>query len=78
MEDAGRAGRRGIGQVICGAVALAVAVLAPSLTAADPFGAGDGTISRLTSETNIQEVCFAPCLCPIMITEGVRGTFVLS
>src|ERR1051326_8485622 len=33
---------------------------------------------RLNKDSTFQQGCFPPCLCPIMIAEPVRGTFVLT
>ena len=66
-----------IGRLSCGAVALAATLLTPTIGAADPLGAGNGTIYRLTPESSVEEGCFAPCMCPVMLTEDVRGTFSL-
>jgi len=75
MERSGRVTSGAIGRLTCGVVVLAAVVLAPSVGAVDQLGAGDGSIYRLTPESSFQEGCFPPCMCPIMIREGVRGTF---
>ncbi|RME37944.1 MAG: hypothetical protein D6788_08420, partial [Planctomycetota bacterium] len=48
-----------------------------SVQAADPLSAGTGKLYRLTEASNFQEGCFPPCLCPILLQQGVRGTMVL-
>jgi len=62
---------------------LALVLVAATLT----LGAGQAsaqvaidapTIYRLNPASNFQRGCFAPCLCPIGLGEGVRGTLVLA
>src|SRR3989475_8789887 len=43
-----------------------------------PASAQTGTLYRLNEESAFQQGCFPPCLCPIMIAEPVKGTFVLT
>lgn len=43
---------------------------------ADPLNVGNaGAIYRLGGQSEYQEGCFSPCMCPIMTQQGVRGTF---
>ena len=59
--------------------ALIYATIAvPSAALADLLGSGNGTIHRLTTESSYQEGCFPPCMCPIMIYQGLSGTFKLT
>src|SRR2546428_7477691 len=43
-----------------------------------PASAQSGTVYRLNEDSTFQQGCFPPCLCPIMIAEPVKGTFVLT
>ena len=45
-----------------------------------PSNAGSNceTIFRLTEKASYQEGCFPPCMCPIMVAAGIRGTFVMG
>ena len=36
------------------------------------------SIYRLTEKASYQEGCFPPCMCPIMMATGIRGTFVMG
>src|SRR5438105_13563775 len=40
-------------------------------------GAGPA-LYYLNPDSNLQRGCFAPCECPVMITEPVKGTFLLT
>ena len=42
---------------------------------ADPIPLPDGAVYRLTPESEYQHGCFPPCLCPVWVQSGVRGTF---
>lgn len=62
---------------------LALVLVAATLT----LGAGDAgaqvaidapTIYRLNPASSFQQGCFPPCLCPIRLGDGVRGTLVLA
>lgn len=77
MDEVGRKWQWAIGHRGCVVLVLAAVALTPTMAAGDPFGAGDGTIYRLTPESSIEEGCFPPCMCPVMITDDVRGVFVL-
>jgi hypothetical protein len=41
-------------------------------------GANCESIYRLTEKASYQEGCFPPCMCPIMMATGIRGTFVMG
>src|SRR5438045_2542557 len=43
-----------------------------------PASAQTGTLYRLNEDSTFQQGCFPPCLCPIMISVPVKGTFVLT
>jgi len=45
-----------------------------------PSNAGTNceSIYRLTEKARYQEGCFPPCMCPIMMATGIRGTFVMG
>jgi hypothetical protein len=36
------------------------------------------SIYRLTEKATYQEGCFPPCMCPMMVASGIRGTFVMG
>ena len=55
--------------------AAIIGQLAP--VSADPIPIPDGAIFRLTPQSEYQHGCFPPCLCPIWVQSGVRGTFKL-
>jgi hypothetical protein len=40
--------------------------------------AGDSVLYLLKPDSSFQRGCFPPCLCPVMMTEPVRGTFLLT
>jgi hypothetical protein len=40
--------------------------------------AAAGVFYELTPGTTYQEGCVAPCMCPVMLSEGVSGTFLLT
>ncbi len=44
---------------------------------ADPLGAGDGTVYRMSERATFQEGCFPPCLCPIFNEQPATGTMKL-
>jgi hypothetical protein len=54
--------------------------LATCMIFALPSNAGNNceTIFRLTEKSSYQEGCFPPCMCPIMMATGIRGTFVMG
>ncbi len=54
------------------------AVSIQSAAFADPLGAGSGMTYVLTERSNLREGCFEPCLCPILVDDGLRGTFGLA
>src|SRR3989441_4520523 len=35
-------------------------------------------VYRLSKDSDYQQGCFAPCMCPVMISSGVTGTFILT
>jgi hypothetical protein len=35
------------------------------------------TVYRLNADSRLQDGCFPPCLCPILLDNGMRGTFLL-
>jgi hypothetical protein len=59
------------------AVAATSAVLAGSALAQTGI-APVTTIYRLTPDASFAEGCIPPCLCPVMLSAGVRGTFLLT
>ncbi len=61
--------------VRCGVAALSAFGAASAY--ADPLGASGGAIFRLDAESQYQQGCFPPCLCPIMQQRNVRGTLTL-
>ncbi len=68
-------------QSIALAVGIAVAgggaALIPAQAFADPLSVGNGAVFRLNPGSAYEQGCYAPCLCPIMIRSGVRGTLKL-
>ena len=62
--------------ITCGAL-LTGAFTWRSLATTDPIPVSDGAIFRLTPESQYLHGCFDPCLCPLMVQDGVRGTFKL-
>src|SRR3989442_6143712 len=56
------------------AALLLLGVVAVSTSAS----AQTGTLYWLNEDSTFQQGCFPPCLCPIMIAEPVKGTFVLT
>jgi len=58
----------------CFIIPAAIFVTTPRASA-DILGAGDGTIYRLNNASTFEEGCFPPCLCPITIQTGLKGTF---
>lgn len=54
----------------CGLVGLSGVSQAQSSNTATPY--------RLNPDSNYQRGCFAPCECPVMIAEPVKGTFLLT
>ena len=54
-------------------------ILALGVPTALAQGASDAaTIYRLNPASNYEQGCFGPCMCPILLGTGVRGTFVLT
>ena len=37
-----------------------------------------GTVYWLNKDSTFQQGCFPPCLCPVMVSSAVKGTFVLT
>jgi hypothetical protein len=58
----------------------AALALGTCIICALPADAGTNckTIYRLTEKASYQEGCFPPCMCPIMMATGIRGTFVMD
>jgi len=52
--------------------------LVPLAAHAEMLDSGTGTIYRLTADSSYQEGCFPPCMCPIMMHQGLIGTFKLT
>jgi hypothetical protein len=76
-----RASPVGVAMVLSVALAFSVVAGMPGLgvSAARAEGMSDAsTIYRLNPDSNVQQGCFAPCMCPILLGSGVRGTFVLT
>ena len=76
-----RASPVGVAMVLSVALAFSVVAGMPGLgvSAARAEGMSDAsTIYRLNLDSNVQQGCFAPCMCPILLGSGVRGTFVLT
>ena len=60
-------------------LAVVAATLALGVPTALAQGLSDpSTIYRLNPDSRFQQGCFAPCMCPILSGESVRGTFVLT
>ena len=61
--------------------ALAVLFFLAVVTSSSPAqttNSSTGTIYRLNEDSTFQQGCFAPCMCPVMLSSGVKGTFVLT
>jgi hypothetical protein len=56
--------------LLCGIAAL--------MDLANAQSAGGSVLYRLNPDSNLQRGCFAPCMCPVMLTEPVSGTFLLT
>ncbi|MFQ5591860.1 MAG: Kazal-type serine protease inhibitor family protein [Phycisphaerae bacterium] len=67
-----------VGRVMIHGVAAACILSGSSTALADPLGAGSGTVYRLNPESSYQHGCFPPCLCPILVQAGMRGTLTLA
>src|SRR5437867_10976143 len=60
-------------------LAVVAGILAFGAPTALAQGASDAaTIYRLNPASNYEQGCFGPCMCPILLATGVRGTFVLT
>ena len=59
-------------------VVVSVLFLSAPGSSADSLDAGNGRIYRLNPESTYQFGCFPPCLCPILVQQGVAGTFKLK
>jgi hypothetical protein len=64
-------------------MAVVVGILVLGVQAALAQGASSApsdapAIYRLTPNSTFQQGCFPPCLCPILLAGGFRGTFVLT
>src|SRR5579859_5120085 len=53
-------------------------VLAVTPVKAQTTNVPSTTLYRLNPDSTFLQGCFAPCMCPVMITEPVRGTFFLT
>jgi hypothetical protein len=63
--------------IVAGIVVVGMLVL--GVPTAFAQGASDAsTLYRLNPKSNFQRGCFAPCMCPMFQSTGVRGTFVLT
>jgi hypothetical protein len=60
------------------AFAVGVVLAAGILTSSAQTSENASRIYRLAKTATFQRGCFAPCLCPVMETGGVEGTFVLT
>jgi hypothetical protein len=49
-----------------------------SIDVANAQSAGGSILYRLNPDSNFQRGCFPPCMCPVMLTEPVSGTFLLT
>ena len=60
--------------------ALTGFALGAFMVCAPPSDAGTNceSIYRLTEKASYQEGCFPPCMCPILMAAGIRGTFVMG
>ncbi len=56
---------------------LSYAMVASSDVASAQSAAGP-VLYRLNPDSSFQRGCFPPCMCPVMITEPVKGTFLLT
>ncbi len=65
-------------RVIKGALVMLLCGMAASTDLANAQSAGGPVLYRLNADSSFQRGCFAPCMCPVMITEPVKGTFVLT
>jgi len=74
--------RKGCGLLIQNLEAGVRAALAlgTCIICALPSDAGTNceTIYRLTEKASYQEGCFPPCMCPVMMAAGIRGTFIMG
>ncbi len=68
--------RRLVQQRACLALLLVGAAFA-SMPATGQINSGT-TLYRLKTDSGYERGCFAPCMCPVMITEPVLGTFFLT
>jgi len=61
-------------------VALVVFAIGIHCTVAQSSHAASGceVVYRLTEKADYQEGCFPPCMCPILFTDQIRGTFVMG
>jgi len=54
------------------------AMVARSPARAQTTNGSGATLYRLNADSGYERGCFPPCLCPVMITQPVRGTFLLT
>jgi len=52
--------------------------MATSIHLANAQSGSGPVLYRLNPDSNLQRGCFPPCECPVMITEPVKGTFLLT
>lgn len=64
--------------IIAAIAAMLVAAPAPAVPTPSVVPAPAPTIYRLNGDASYQQGCFPPCLCPIMVAQNVRGTFMLT
>jgi hypothetical protein len=58
------------------AVIVAVAWFAVAASSGQPIS--QTVLYRLNSDSSVEQGCFPPCECPIMLSEPVKGTFLLT
>lgn len=56
---------------------LAATVVLPAIMVICPPAIQGATLYQLDEASSYQEGCFAPCMCPIMMTQTLRGTLLL-
>ena len=59
-------------------VALLLLGVAPSGGPAQAGTSSTVTVYRLNQDSTYEQGCFPPCLCPVLASSAVRGTFVLT
>src|ERR1035437_7535227 len=61
--------------------ALVVLLFLGVVTTSSPAQTGASsaaTVYSLNKDSTFQQGCFPPCLCPVMVSSAVKGTFVLT